>query len=96
MPRHKSVRCYGFRSTDRQYLHCTRSEYANGLAPHKGGDTYVHRAEGEKNAKDVCRNGGVATCNIGGAGKRLEPYAKYFKAKTSSRFVVVADVGDAA
>ena len=230
MPQHKGIRCHGFRSTDGEYLHCTRSEYANGLTPHKRGDTYAHKAEGdckcgsvhglgaraagsrpvsgeqktlsprrenglaihegldlltshwrrigkrrgevryefaekyvyndansepyivvgrfeaegpegciktfsqasrqgsgwsetmsgtepipyrlpelieamasgetihvvegEKNAEDVCRSGGVATCNIGGAGKRLEPYVKYFKAKTSSRFLVVADVGD--
>ena len=46
-PRGKEQRCYGFESSDGQYAHCTREEYAGLLAPHKGGDTYAHRLAGE-------------------------------------------------
>ena len=45
--RGKGERCYGFRSSDQKYLHCTREEYAGPLTHHRNGDTFAHRAEGK-------------------------------------------------
>lgn len=42
-------RCYGYRSSDGEYAHCTRSELAGGMPVHNGkngGETYAHRLHG--------------------------------------------------
>jgi len=48
MPRGKGERCVGFRSSDPDYVHCSREEYANGLAANEktSPPTYVHRVKG--------------------------------------------------
>jgi len=46
-PQGRGERCYGFRSSDGKYLHCTREEHAGGLSPHNGGTTFAHRANGD-------------------------------------------------
>ena len=40
-------RCWGYESTDGEYIYCTRDEFAGGLSTHKGSDAYAHRAEGD-------------------------------------------------
>ncbi len=44
-PRGQGKRCGGYLSSDRQYAHCTREEYAAGL-PREEGGTYAHRLMG--------------------------------------------------
>jgi hypothetical protein len=46
LPHGRGERCYGYLSSDGQYAHCTREEYAGNLQPHKGGETYAHRLYG--------------------------------------------------
>jgi hypothetical protein len=41
------IRCWGFLSSDRRYAHCTRDEYAGGLARTETSETYAHLIEGE-------------------------------------------------
>ena len=40
-------RCYGFRSDDGQWAHCTREEYAGALHQEEGSQTYAHRLIGD-------------------------------------------------
>lgn len=47
--RGQGIRCFGYVSTDGQYAHCTRAEFAGPMPPHigaKGGETYAHRLRG--------------------------------------------------
>lgn len=46
LPRHRGQRCYGFRSDDGRYEHCSREEYAGGLEIHGASSTYCHRLDG--------------------------------------------------
>jgi hypothetical protein len=46
LPRGEGRRCAGFLSADRQYIHCSREEYAGSLRLHEGSRTYAHRAGG--------------------------------------------------
>ena len=46
LPQGQSVRCFGFRSDDGQYAHCTREEYAGTLSPGDSG-AYGHRLVGD-------------------------------------------------
>ena len=46
-PQGRGERCYGFRSSDGKYLHCTREEHAGSLRMHNGGNTFAHRASGD-------------------------------------------------
>jgi hypothetical protein len=44
--RGESERCYGFLSSDEQYAHCTREEYARGIECHANSSTFAHKLEG--------------------------------------------------
>lgn len=46
LPSGRSVRCYGFLSSDARYAHCTREEYAVGLPCTTASGTYAHRLTG--------------------------------------------------
>lgn len=46
-PRGRGERCYGFRSSDGGYAHCSREEHGGALQPHRGGSTFAHRLEGD-------------------------------------------------
>lgn len=76
MMRGKGLRCFGFLSSDREFYHCTRSELAGQLQPHRGangGDTYAHRLTGS------CKCGqqhGAEVRSIGES-KRAEIVATY-------------------
>jgi putative DNA primase/helicase len=45
-PRGNGSRCHGFYSEDRQWIHCSREEYANGMPVSGNSNTYAHRAKG--------------------------------------------------
>lgn len=45
-PRRKGVRCYGFLSSDGEYAHCSRGEYAGALPLEADANTYAHRLAG--------------------------------------------------
>ena len=45
-PRGRSTRCFGFRSEDGLYAHCTREEQAGALERHPESETYGHRLAG--------------------------------------------------
>jgi len=45
--RGQGARCYGFLSDDGEWGHCTREEYAGGLARKAGSETYPHRLRGQ-------------------------------------------------
>ena len=49
LPRRKGVRCHGFRSSDHDYIHCTRENFAGGLPLNASRNTYAHRADGPCN-----------------------------------------------
>jgi len=44
--RGKGVRCSGYRSSDGDYLYCSREEHAGGLSVYGNTDCYLHRASG--------------------------------------------------
>ena len=44
--RGRSERCYGYLSRDGEYAHCTREQYAGGLAANSRTSTYAHRLHG--------------------------------------------------
>lgn len=46
-PRGKRERCFGFRSEDGRYAHCTREEFAGSLLQNLSSGTYAHRLEGD-------------------------------------------------
>ncbi|MFH1743008.1 MAG: AAA family ATPase [bacterium] len=46
-PRGKGKRCYGFLSSDGEWCHCTREEYAGGLRKNENSNTYTHRLVGD-------------------------------------------------
>jgi hypothetical protein len=41
------LRCFGFLSSDRDYAHCSREEYADALPLEEGSRTYAHRLTGD-------------------------------------------------
>jgi Virulence-associated protein E len=47
MPRGTGQRCHGWLSSDGEYAHCARVEYAGSLKPDPNGDTYAHRLVGD-------------------------------------------------
>jgi hypothetical protein len=47
LPRGNGERCYGFLSSDSEYAHCTRPEYAGQLKPDPNGDSWAHRLVGD-------------------------------------------------
>ncbi|MDP6494877.1 MAG: hypothetical protein QGI09_05565, partial [Dehalococcoidia bacterium] len=40
-------RCYGYRSDDGEWAHCTREDHAGGIALKDGSQTYAHRLTGD-------------------------------------------------
>jgi hypothetical protein len=46
-PRGKGARCYGYLSSDGQYAHCTRDEYAGSLPQKSTSETYAHKLTGD-------------------------------------------------
>jgi hypothetical protein len=40
-------RCWGFISSDEQYAHCVREEFAGGIALHPGSNTFPHKLTGQ-------------------------------------------------
>ncbi len=46
LPQGKGTRCYGFVSDEGEWAHCTREEYANGLAANSGSGAYPHKLRG--------------------------------------------------
>ena len=45
--RNQGQRCYGFRSDDGEWAHCTREEWAGGIPMKATSDTYAHRLIGD-------------------------------------------------
>ena len=45
--RNQGKRCYGFRSADEEWAHCTRGELAGGIPMKAESDTYAHRLVGD-------------------------------------------------
>ena len=45
--RNQGKRCYGFRSADEEWAHCTRGELAGGIPMKAESDTYAHRLIGD-------------------------------------------------
>ena len=46
-PRKRGIRCFGFRSEDGRWGHCSRPEYAGELEANAGSNTYAHLLVGE-------------------------------------------------
>ena len=47
LPQHRGTRCWGFLSSDGEWAHCTREEYADGLDFNDLSNTYAHRLDGD-------------------------------------------------
>jgi hypothetical protein len=47
MPHGEKVRCYGFRSDDGEWAHCTREEYAGDVPFNEKSGAFVHRLSGD-------------------------------------------------
>jgi hypothetical protein len=72
LPHGRGERCYGYLSSDGQYAHCTREEYAGDLQPHKGGETYAHRLHGTCACGNTHGTFSPLNCEpIGGYGEML-------------------------
>ena len=79
LPRGDGNRCFGFRSEDGKWAHCTRDEFRGALTAHPQSQTYAHVLEGE------CKCGQTHGAARNAEGRRRNPPAHRSPSSSSPR-----------